>query len=630
MSAKLFLMTWLEVFGLVYSRNVHMQMEAGDGFEVRNIREYFIAAEKVNWDYLPMGTDPLSGNNSYIDKFLRHGPDMIGSKYSKYVYKQYTNSSFKTEIPKPDWLGLLGPIIRGEVGEIIKVHFRNMADRELSMHPHGLRYNKNNEGALYMDRTSSINRTDDIVLPGETNTYLWKITERFAPTADDPNCIPWAYHSHLNPDREVNAGLLGMLLTCKQGVLTADGQRNDVDKEFILYYDIMDENESWLINENMQRCKNVSACYNPMDEDILENNRKYVINGYVFSNLPNLTACAGSRVAWHFFSLSESYHPVYIHGQTFLYRQHRASVIGVWPATFSSAMMTPLNPGNWKVTCFNTKHVTRGMQCNFRVEQCSGYTVQEMLSGRRREYFLAVEEEVWDYAPTGQNQFDGGSLTNPGRLSSKYFSTESGARIGQRYKKARYHSYTDAGFRTKSKFNEEERHLGILGPVIRAEVGDTIIINLMNNATRSYSILLHGVSMERRMEGTWAKENPKGDFHGHVILPGHVGTYIYTVPGYLAPTEDDPACLTYMYYSAVNVIRDIHSGLIGPLLICKPETLDPVTNKQKYIDKDVFLFYSSIDENLSWYIDDNIATYAPGKGNESDPDFIESNMMRCE
>ncbi|KAK3609801.1 hypothetical protein CHS0354_029839 [Potamilus streckersoni] len=64
MSAKLFLMTWLELFGVVYSRNVHLQMEEANGFEVRNIREYFIAAEKVKWDYLPMGTDPHSGNNS--------------------------------------------------------------------------------------------------------------------------------------------------------------------------------------------------------------------------------------------------------------------------------------------------------------------------------------------------------------------------------------------------------------------------------------------------------------------------------------------------------------------------------------------------------------------------------------
>ena len=43
----------------------------------------------------------------------------------------------------------------------------------------------------------------------------------------------------------------------------------------------------------------------------------------------------------------------------------------------------------------------------------------------------------------------------------------------------------------------------------------------------------------------------------------------------------------------------------------------------------MFLYYSSIDENFSWHIDDNIATMAPGRADKADPDFVESNVMRC-
>ena len=42
----------------------------------------------------------------------------------------------------------------------------------------------------------------------------------------------------------------------------------------------------------------------------------------------------------------------------------------------------------------------------------------------------------------------------------------------------------------------------------------------------------------------------------------------------------------------------------------------------------MFLYYSSIDENLSWHLDDNIATYINAKVDQEDEDFVESNIMR--
>ena len=73
--------------------------------------------------------------------------------------------------------------------------------------------------------------------------------------------------------------------------------------------------------------------------------------------------------------------------------------------------------------------------------------------------------------------------------------TESGAnRIGHRYKKAVFHEYTDASYTTKKERRTDyDRHLGILGPIIRAEVGDTIDVRFKNMATRNYSIHPHGV-----------------------------------------------------------------------------------------------------------------------------------------
>ena len=53
--------------------------------------------------------------------------------------------------------------------------------------------------------------------------------------------------------------------------------------------------------------------------------------------------------------------------------------------------------------------------------------------------------------------------------------------IGGKYWKALYIEYKDQTFST---VKEKEDHLGFLGPVIRAEVGDTIMVTFKNKTKR--------------------------------------------------------------------------------------------------------------------------------------------------
>ena len=78
-------------------------------------------------------------------------------------------------------LGFLGPLIRAEVGDTIQVIFRNNAKRPYSMHPHGVFYNKDSEGAPYEDGTSGADKADDGVPPGGTHKYTWQVPERAGP-----------------------------------------------------------------------------------------------------------------------------------------------------------------------------------------------------------------------------------------------------------------------------------------------------------------------------------------------------------------------------------------------------------------------------------------------------------------
>lgn len=49
------------------------------------------------------------------------------------------------------------------------------------------------------------------------------------------------------------------------------------------------------------------------------------------------------------------------------------------------------------------------------------------------------------------------------------------------------------------------------------------------------------------------------------------------------------------------------------------------------VNQDVFLMFTVVEENLSWYLEDNIQSCSDPAGvNQEDPDFKESNLMHGE
>ena len=69
---------------------------------------------------------------------------------------------------------------------------------------------------------------------------------------------------------------------------------------------------------------------------------------------------------------------------------------------------------------------------------------------------------------------------------SEVFFARGDKRIGGIYKKAMFEEYTDSSFTRKKT---KDKHLGFLGPVIRAEVGDVIEVVFKNNVRKL--IFLH-------------------------------------------------------------------------------------------------------------------------------------------
>jgi FtsP/CotA-like multicopper oxidase with cupredoxin domain len=359
-------------------------------------RRYFVAAEVATWDYAPSGENLITGDpfSEAEEIFTEPGEGRIGRVYLKALYREYTDESFATPKPRPpEWehLGILGPVIRGQVGDTIEVVFRNKADRPYTMHPHGLLYDKRSEGAPYDDGTSGDDKSDDGVPPGGTHTYSWPVPERAGPGPNDPSSILWMYHSHLNEPKDANAGLIGPIIITQRGKARDDGRPADVDREFVNLFMIHDENSSWYLDENVAR-----SGADPSSEEFEESNLKHGINGLIYGNLPMMAMRRGEQVRWYMlgFGNEVDLHTPHWHGQSLLWLGMRTDIVELLPASMKVLDMVPDNPGVWLYHCHVHDHIDGGMIARFSVEPSSAAGLLAKATAWRRANESSVAPEA--------------------------------------------------------------------------------------------------------------------------------------------------------------------------------------------------------------------------------------------
>ncbi len=340
-------------------------------------RTYYVAAENVDWDYIPSGENRITGNPwGPVDSLIVAPQDeYIGRVYRKAVYREYTDSTFTTLKDRPpEWvhLGILGPLLRGVVGDTIRVVFRNNADRPFSMHPHGVFYTKSSEGAPYLDGTQGGDRADDGVPPGGTHTYVWPVPERAGPAHGERSSVVWMYHSHTHEEQDVNAGLIGPMIVTARGRARPDGSPVDVDRELVAAFLEMDENLSWYRDHNVRtyakRPDRVPRNPDFADIHYLANLRE-TINGFSWGHTPGFTMRQGERVRWYVFANSNfEIHAPHWHGQTAVANHMRTDVLSLVTMEMVTADMVPDNPGTWLFHCHVAPHQLFGMLATFTVE----------------------------------------------------------------------------------------------------------------------------------------------------------------------------------------------------------------------------------------------------------------------
>jgi hypothetical protein len=301
-------------------------------------RHYYIAAEEVTWDYAPGGRDLLFGRPIPLTWVQR-------TQWPKTRYFEYTDATFSVRKPQPEWLGILGPIIRAEVGDEVIVDFLNHSKLPHSIHVHGLRYDKDNEGAFFLPWGAGAR-----VAPGGHFTYHFLADAGSGPGPGQLSSVVWWYHSHVDAVRETNGGLLGPIIVSAKGKARPDGSPKDIDEEFVASFVIFDELGGRLAG------------------------MFYSINGYVFGNLPGLVMKNGEKVRWYVMGMGneQDLHTPHWHGKTLVdgLKRH-LDVVQLLPGATDEVDMVADNPGTWLFHCHVADHMEGGMMAEFTIYEPS-------------------------------------------------------------------------------------------------------------------------------------------------------------------------------------------------------------------------------------------------------------------
>ncbi len=155
-------------------------------------REYWIRAERVRWNIVPNGRDAM------MDKKIKGK-----TKFVAYAYRAYSPGFAAPLGPAT----IPGPLIEAEVGDAVVVNFQNAVDAPVTIHPHGIFYSEDMDGAYKGRHTDP----GGFVQPKQTFQYVWEAREGTEGA--------WLYHDHgpLDP-LPVFKGLFGPLIIRPAGV----------------------------------------------------------------------------------------------------------------------------------------------------------------------------------------------------------------------------------------------------------------------------------------------------------------------------------------------------------------------------------------------------------------------------
>jgi manganese oxidase len=157
-----------------------------------------------------------------------------------------------------------------------------------------------------------------------------------------------------------------------------------------------------------------------------------------------------------------------------------------------------------------------------------------------RIYYVRAVDTNWNYAPKNQNLTP--TVANPADLTV----------AAGTYAKTKFIGYST----TKTLVDDAPawRHLGIVGPAIKAEVGDTIEVHFSNETGRDLNLQPEGLLYDA---DPVTKKSP-------VVASGEKRIYRWTAVN--GPGFNDTSSVVWKYRSTKDP-SDENTGLLGPIII---------------------------------------------------------------
>jgi hephaestin len=191
----------------------------------------------------------------------------------------------------------------------------------------------------------------------------------------EASSVMWMYHSHTDEVRDVNTGLLGIMIVTAREHARMDGSPDDVDRELGISFAQVHEEDSWLAEQNLPMAlfRNGPKANPGERQNFYPWFVKFSINGFLHGSMPLAAATLrkGERVRWYVMASTNDFdaHAPHWHGNTVTIHHMRMDVMALMPMEMVTADMVPDNPGTWLFHCHITFHNTLGMAMRYVVAE---------------------------------------------------------------------------------------------------------------------------------------------------------------------------------------------------------------------------------------------------------------------
>lgn len=160
-----------------------------------------------------------------------------------------------------------------------------------------------------------------------------------------------------------------------------------------------------------------------------------------------------------------------------------------------------------------------------------------------------------------------------------------------------FRGYTDGSFSTRSRANDWD-HLGLVGPVLHASVGDTVVVELRNTLSFGISFqIMAGVALDVGVE------NPADQ-----VAPGSTTSYGWLLTSESGPGPADGSSLLHLYRSSADLVGHNAAGLMGPLVVTRAGEATS-TGAPIDVDREMINLYWVLDENQSPFLRKNYGLF---------------------